>query len=210
MAVILGALVAAAVLPVLIQKIVDAPAGLLKDRPERLLRKPGQGRGQQHVLGAPYRPIVHGTGPVPHPPEMLRQIRRKDPLLEPFLDQGGDERADLIQLLLHHIPGRCQDGAGLCGKQIQDRTAHVREGELGRIPQIGVVGRQLPGRLPADQPQPVDDLVQIPPLMLGAFRQDQGIEPGAPGKLLGLKLLPVPGPRKFQKIRGQDLGPAFP
>ena len=95
-AVILGALVAAAVLAVLSQEIVDASGRFGKNRGLCLFRKrPGKG-GEKHVLGAPDRPVVHMALSIPHPPEMFTQIGGEDPCLQFVVDHDGEEGAYLF------------------------------------------------------------------------------------------------------------------
>ena len=95
-AVILGALITAAVFPVLIQKVVDA-SGCPAENPGLCLtrERPGEG-GEQHVLSAPDRPVVHVALSIAHPPEVLFEIGGKDPRLQFVADHDREEGAYFV------------------------------------------------------------------------------------------------------------------
>src|SRR5699024_10251147 len=78
-AVILGALIAAAVGAVVFEEAVQAVGGLFDGGVPLLLAHVGQEeKAEQDVLGAPAGPVAHGLVPVAHPPEVVVEVGRQD------------------------------------------------------------------------------------------------------------------------------------
>ena len=77
-AVILRALVAAAVRAVVLQKAVKAVCRLFDGSFSLLLGGGQQKDREQHILGAPARPVAHRLCAVAHPPEVACKIWRQD------------------------------------------------------------------------------------------------------------------------------------
>ena len=84
MAVVVRALVAGAVLAVILEEGIEAVRRLRDDgAPRRLVGRPREG-GDEDVLGAPGRPVVHRLVAIAHPPEVPVEIG------------AGDARRDLV------------------------------------------------------------------------------------------------------------------
>ena len=205
MAVVLGALAAAAVLAVIFQETVDA------------VRRPGHGGadapgaagvqqrgGDQAVLGAPGGPVAHGFVAVAHPPEMFPLPGPQDAAFhlagEPLVQAGHGAVQRTAQQVVHHG----QQGAGLGSKQVHHRAGGIGQGQLGHIPYITVVGGQLPGALLADGPDQIGDGGQKFPGVAHAFRHHQPAQQAAAGKVGVFVPGAVAGMGKVQpQVQGQ-------
>ena len=204
--VILGALVAAAVGAVVLQKAVQAVGGLADGVPPLLLADVGQQKkAQQHVLGAPAGPVAHGLVPVAHPPEVVPEVGRQDAGADLPLHPGGKARVGLLQLGAQEIVDGGQQSPRLGGEQVDQGPGGVGQRQLGGVPHIGIVGRQLPGALLADGPHRVGDGVQKAALVFHALGGGQGAQPGPAGKAGFLPFGPLPGAGKVQP-EGQGQG----
>ena len=202
MAIILGTLLATAVIAVILEKIITAFSGLMQNRLQcdncvrRILRQeqrsistecahrrgqprghfhtPGhQERGQQYILCTPYGPVAHRLIVMSHPPEMCGQVGQQDPALQIVLDAGQDKRADRIQIVFQQISRTGQQSSGLAGEQIHDGPGHIRQDQLRGIADIGVMRGKLPGSLFADRINTVENIIQKTSLMFYTFCLDQ-------------------------------------
>ena len=103
-----------------------------------------------------------------------------------------------------------QQGPGLGGKQVDQGAGGVGQGQLGSVPDVGVVGGQLPGAFFTDGPDGAGDAVQEAAPVLDALGGGQGAEPGPAGKAGGLPFGPLAGADKVQPEgqgqRGQGPG----
>ncbi len=91
-----------------------------------------------------------------------------------------------------------QQGPRLGGKQIDQGAGGVGQGQLRGVPDIGVVGGQLPGALLADGPDGVGDGVQKAALVFHALGGGQGAQAGPAGKAGRLPFGPLAGADKVQ------------
>ena len=195
--VVLRPLLAAAVRAVAVQKAVQAVGGLLRHPALHVLAVPGGEHRQQHVLGAPGGPVVHGLVPVSHPPEMLPEVGGHHPGIHLPENAPAQPRGRRLQLLPQQRPDEGQVGRRLAGEQVGYGPGGIGQGQGGRVPDVGVVGGELPAALLAHEPDPVDQVTKYPPLgftqepapVLGALRQGQG----AQGLLAGMAFLLVAG-----------------
>ena len=216
-AVILGALVAAAIRAVVLQEAVQTVRRLFHRRLPLLLGGGQQKNGEQNVLGAPARPVAHGFVPVAHPPEMLPEIGRQDAGIQFPFHPGGKARQGGVQLCPQQIAGQGQQGTGLRREQLHDGPGRVRQGQLRRVPDVAVVGGQLPGALLADGPYGFRDGVQKAALMLHTLGADQRTQPGAAGEigilpgcaLSGAEEVPPEGQRQCRDGPGQGFFPGL-
>ena len=197
-AVILRALVAAAVLPVILQKAVQTVCGLLYRRMALFLRGGQQKDREQDVLGTPAGPVAHGLCAVSHPPEVGGEIRRQDAGVQIPLHAAGQPRRGGVQFVLQQIPGQGQKSPGLGGKQLHDGAVCIRQGQLGSIPDIAVVGRQLPCALLTDRPDGIRDGICEAVPMLGTFGAHQCAQPRPAGKVSVLPRGAPPGADEIQ------------
>ena len=203
-AVILGALVAAAVGAVVLQKAVQAVGGLADGGPALLLADVGQQEeAEQHILGAPAGPVAHGLIAVAHPPEVILQVRGQNPVPDLLFDAGGEAGIGFFQLRPQQKVDGGQQGPGLRRKQVDEGPGGVGQGQLGGVPDVGVVGRQLPGALLADGPDGVGDGVQVAAPVLHTLGADQGAQPGPAGEG---GLLPVGPPSAADKVQPEGQG----
>ena len=98
-AVILRTLVAAAVRAVVLQKAVEAVRCLFDGSLPLLLCGGQQKDREQHILGAPARPVTHRLFAVAHPPEVACKIGRQDAGVQLPLHPRRDARRGSIQLI---------------------------------------------------------------------------------------------------------------
>ena len=98
-AVILRTLVAAAVRAVVLQKAVKTVRCLFDGSLPLLLCGGQQKDREQHILGAPARPVAHRLCAVAHPPEVACKIRRQDAGVQFPLHPRRDARRGSIQLI---------------------------------------------------------------------------------------------------------------
>ena len=127
--VVLGTLLTAAVVAVILEKIITAFSCFIQNRLQcdncvrRILRQeqrsiPGKGthrssqlgghlftpghqeRGQQYILCTPYGPVAHRLIVMSHPPEMCGQIRQQNSAFQVILNAGQHKRTDSIEFLL--------------------------------------------------------------------------------------------------------------
>src|SRR5699024_4964936 len=198
-AVILGPLVAAAVGAVVLKEAVQAVGGLPDGGPPLFLAHVGQQeKAEQDVLGAPAGPVAHGLVPVAHPPEVVVEVGGQDAGPDLPLHPAGQAGVCGLQLGPQQEMDGGQQGPGPGGKQVDQGAGGVGQGQLGGVPDVGVVGGQLPGAFFTDGPDSAGDAVQEAAPVLDALGGGQGAEPGPAGKAGGLPFGPLAGADKVQ------------
>ena len=198
MAVVLGAFIAAPIGAVILQKTVQAVRRLLHGAPALRLGGGQQKGGQQQVLGTPAGPVAHGFCSVSHPPEVLAAPGQQHPVLHLPVQPLADARGGRFQLCPQQVMHQRQQTAGLGGKQVHHRAGGVRQRQLRGIPDIAVVGGQLPGALFTDGPQRIQHRFQTASAVLDTLCQHQSAQPGPAGKI---GILPAGAPSGACKIQ---------
>ena len=175
--------VAPAIVVVGVQETVQAAQDLVDHGGAPFLRLHQQRAGEP-VGVDPGVPVVH-LAPVlrvqAHPPEVAAlAARRQNPALDLDSYAPGRQRRQLGQLLAQQPPRPRQQAARLGREKIDHRLFHVRQARA-RLLQVQV-RRHAPPRLLAQQPDAIQNVVQIPALALEALRQHQVAQPLAPPK----------------------------
>ena len=139
--------------------------------------------GDQAVLGAPGGPVAHGLLPAAHPPEMGGGPGAQHPAVHLPRQAGVQPGEGGVQLPAQQKMNHSQQRAGLGGEQVHHRAGRVGQGKLGRVPEIAVVGGELPGALLTDGPEVVGDPGQKFAGIPHALRHDQPAQGAAAGKV---------------------------
>ena len=200
-AVILGTLVAAAVRAVVLQKAVKAVCCLLDGSLPLLLGGGQQKDREQHILGAPACPVAHRLRAVAHPPEVACKIGRQDAGIQRPLHPRREARRSGVQLVGQQVSCQRQQGAGLGGKQLHDGAGGVRQGQLGGVPHIAVVGGQLPCTFFTERPYGICNGIQKAPFVLHALGTYQPAQPRPAGEISRLPWGTLPGAGEIQPER---------
>ena len=176
-AVVLGSLAAAAVLAVILQEAVHAVGSPLHTGPHPFgAAGMQQCQGDQTVLGAPGGPVAHGFVPVAHPPEVTRLPGMQDAAVYLPHQAGVQPGKGLFQRGAQQIVHHGQQCAGLGGEQVHDGAGGIRQGQLRGVPDVAVVGGQLPGALLAQGPHQIGNFGQVFPGIAHALGHDQPAE----------------------------------
>ena len=207
--IILRPLVTAAVVPILIQEIVHASAGLLQNFFPPVLTAAHQKGREQYILSTPGRPVVQTVLPVSHPFKPFRQIGRVNPSLKLISDSFCDRRTHLFQRRLQQIKGGRHHCPCFTGKQVNNRVGHIRN-RIICSEKMPVMSRKVPGAFIADGKDPIYNVIHKTPLILHALCQHQGCQCPALGKIAVLISGSVPRPAKIHKLRGRQIRPLKP
>ena len=125
-------------------------------------------------------------------------------MVQMVVDKDGNSRTDSGKSIPEQIFGHGKHSTGFGSKQIYHRSCHIGEQKLWRIPDVGIVGRKLPGGFFTDQEYKIDDIIQKAAVIFHTFCQNQRAEGSSSFKLLCFKIHPVSSPAKVHKVCGKD------
>ena len=176
MAIIEYAFFAGAIIAIILEEEIEAGGGFFDHVSSRLIvERAGKG-GQQNILRAPRRPVVHRLVAPSHPPEMLLQVGLDDAAADREIDPGNDHRRHCVHLFFEQGGKDGELRPGLRGEEIDHRAAWIGQRQNLGIADMDIVGRQLPAAFLDHQHCAVDDPVEIAPVTGHAFAQCQRVQ----------------------------------
>lgn len=106
---------------------------------------------KSHILGTPGSPAIHGKHSISHPPEMFLPIRHKNPDFQVMVNHHRSSRTDPSTTACFLKGTLPQPELPLFLRQTDhNMSGHIGKNQLRCIPDIGIVGRKLPGSFLTD------------------------------------------------------------